>query len=182
MVRHDAADSERHRVRCARMPPRDDSSAARDRPRFPDHLQGVRADLDAIFTATPLYATLGIEVVDWGPGWSRVAMTAPGSLTNLAGSVHGGVTFSLADAAFEIACNSYGRAAVALETTCHYHRPAPVDTRLVADAWELSRGHRTASYRLGVGDGTDQPVASYLALAYRTSRWHVDPDRLPEDW
>lgn len=150
--------------------------------RFPPDLQDVRRELDRLFTATPTYGTLGITISDWGPGWARMRMTAPASLTNLAGTVHGGVMFTLADAAFEVACNSYGRLAVALETTCHYHRPAPSGTPLLADAWEMSRGRRTASYGLRVGDEEGQIFASYLALAYRTSRWHVRAERIPDDW
>jgi acyl-CoA thioesterase len=141
----------------------------------------IQTELDGLFKATPLYATLGIEVLDWGPGWARVALQPSPSLGNLAGSLHGGITFSLADASFEIACNSYGRASVALETTCHYHKPGPVRDQIVADAWEITRGRRTASYRLQVSAG-DRVIASYMALAYRTSTWHIPQDRFPEGW
>jgi acyl-CoA thioesterase len=153
-----------------------------DRPPFPSELADVRAELDAVFTATPMYATLGIELRDWGPGWAHVALSADPRMGNLAGTLHGGATFTLADAAFEVACNSYGRLAVALETTCHYHHPAPLEGEITADAWEVARGGRTASYRVRVAGGTGQTLVSYLALAYRTSRWHVDADRLPDDW
>ncbi len=156
--------------------------AVGDRPTFPPELHDIRGQLDRLFTSTPTYQTLGIKLRDWGPGWAQTTMIVPDSLVNLAGTVHGGMTFTLADAAFEIACNSYGRLAVALETTCHYHRPAPVGIPLVADAWELSKGRRTASYRLRVTAQDDQIVASYLALAYRTSTWHVDADRIPDGW
>lgn len=155
---------------------------AADRPRYPDELADVAADLEAVFRATPMYATLGIELLAWGPGWARLGMDPTPALGNLAGSLHGGATFALADAAFEVACNSWGRMAVALETTCHYHRPAPLDRRIEADAWEVSRGGRTATYRLQVTDPDDRVLTSYLALAYRTASWHVDAERLPEGW
>ncbi|MGI9016545.1 MAG: hotdog fold thioesterase [Euzebya sp.] len=142
----------------------------------------MKRDLDAVFTATPMYATLGITLQDWGPGWAQLDLSPTAAMLNLAGSVHGGAIFTLADAAFEIACNSYGRVAVALETTCHYHRPAVTGTLLTGDAWEISRGNRTASYRLQVCNSDHEVVASYLALAYRTSRWHVDAARLPDGW
>ena len=152
------------------------------RPRFPAAHADVAADLERLFTATPMYDTLGIRLLDWGLGWARLAMTTSPTLGNLAGSLHGGATFTLADAAFEIACNSYGRMAVALESTVHYHHPAPLDAEITADAWELSRGGRTASYRLQVSDDAGRVLVSYLALAYRTSRWHVDAARLPDGW
>lgn len=159
-----------------RMPPPD------DRPRHPEGMADVRAELEARFLATPMYATLGIALDDWGPGWARLRMTPTAAMGNLAGSVHGGATFTLADAAFEIACNSWGRLSVALETTCHYHRPAEVGQPLVADGWEVSRGGRTATYRLQVADEEGLVLASYLALAYRTGRWHLPEERFPDGW
>lgn len=152
------------------------------RPSWPDGHDEARAELEGKFTATPMYATLGISLDAWGPGWARLSMTPSPALRNLAGTVHGGAGFTLADAAFEIACNSWGRLSVALETTCHYHRPVPVGERVIADGWEVARGGRTATYRLALSleDGT--LLASYLALAYRTSTWHVPAAQLPEGW
>lgn len=152
------------------------------RPRFPDSHDDVVAELAALFTATPMYATMGIRLLDWGPGWARLSLATSKGLGNLAGSLHGGATFTLADAAFEVACNSWGRMAVALETTCHYHHPAPLGSAITADAWEVSRGGRTATYRLQVSDDDGRVLVSYLALAYRTSVWHIDAARLPQEW
>ena len=164
------------------MPQMDAPPALDDRPQFPTAMTAVQADLDRMFRATPMYDTLGIDLVSWGPGWARVALSPSPKLGNLAGSLHGGATFTLADAAFEVSCNSYGRLAVALETSCHYHAPAPLEGTLIADAWELSRGGRTASYRLQVSTEAGDVVASYLALAYRTSTMHLDADRFPAGW
>ena len=152
------------------------------RPTFPADMAGVAAELETLFCATPMYSTMGIQLDGWGPGWATLSLVPTPALGNLAGSLHGGATFTLADAAFEIACNSYGRLSVALETTAHYHRPAPLDGRLVADAWEVSRGGRTATYRLQVSDQGGEVLISYLALAYRTSRWHLPAERFPDGW
>lgn len=152
------------------------------RPSFPAELTDVAAELEARFCSTPMFATMGLRLDGWGPGWATVSMQPTPALCNLAGSLHGGATFALADTAFEIACNSYGRLSVALETSCHYHRPAPLEGRILADAWELSRGGRTASYRLQVTDASGEVLISYLALAYRTSRWHLPVERFPDGW
>lgn len=158
------------------LPPR-----LEDRPAWPDGHDEAREALDRVFGSTPLSATLGITLRAWGPGWAQTMLTARPEHANVAGITHGAVVFALADAAFEVACNSYGRLAVALETTCHYLRPTPLGAELVGDAWEVNLGGRTASYRLQVSaDGV--PTATYLALAYRTSRWHVDAELLPEAW
>lgn len=162
--------------------PADNATPSTARQPFPAELADLRDDLHARFTSTPMYETLGIVLEDWGPGWATASMEASPRLGNLAGTLHGGAAFTLADAVFEVACNSYGRLAVALETTCHYHQPAPLASTLVAHATEVSRGNRTATYALRVCDGDDKLLISYLALAYRTSRWHVDQARVPPEW
>ena len=162
-------------------PPVDVPPSLAERPAWPAGHDAARTTLDALFRAAPFHATLGIALRDWGPGWAQVTLRPGPALANLAGSTHGGVAFALADAAFEVACNAYGRLAVALETACHYLRPAPLDEELLGDAWEIGRGGRTASYRLQVSAG-GQPTATYLALAYRTSRWHVPAEQLPAAW
>ncbi len=118
----------------------------------------------------------------WLPGSATLRMTPGKDHRNLAGTVHGGVLFSLADAAFEVACNSYGRLAVALESSCHYSRSAQIGEVLTAGASEVSRSRRTASYRIDVRDVDGDLVAWYMALAYRTDEWHLGQDRWPEQW
>jgi acyl-CoA thioesterase len=149
--------------------------------RWPEDLADVRAELDASFRANPYLSHLGIALDDWGMGWARLRMEGKPQLGNLAGTVHGGALASLADAAFEVACNSYGRRCVAAEITVHYSAPAPVGARLHAEATERARSRRLGSYDITVlADGT--PVALFLALAYRTAGWHLDEGRYPPAW
>lgn len=153
------------------------------RPRWPAHLKYLRDELDEVLRENRFVAHLGGELADWGLGWARLRLVADPRLSNLVGSVHGGALTALADAAFEVACNSYGRVCVAMDTACHYSQPGPLDATLVADAEEVSRSRRTASYRITVSEeGRSQPTAWYMATAYRTDRWHLDADRYPEDW
>ena len=142
----------------------------------------LAAELDKLLRDSPLATTLGIELVSWLPGSATMKLTPTAGHGNLAGSVHGGVLFALADAAFEVACNSYGRLAVALETACHYSRPATVGEPLTAGAGEVARSRRTASYRIDVRAADGELVAWYMALAYRTDTWHLGEDRWPADW
>lgn len=138
--------------------------------------------LDTLFRATPLYGLLGVEMVAWSPGTSRFRLATRPEHANLGGSVHGGVLFSLADAAFEVACNAYGRVAVALETSCHYSAATMVGDVLQAEAVEVSRTRRTASYRIEIRAEGDDLRAWYMALAYRTERWHLGADQWPQSW
>lgn len=150
------------------------------RPRWPADLDALRAEVDAAFRANPFLGAMGIELRDWGPGWAVTATTPAAELRNLVGTVHGGVIASLADAAFEVACNSYGRECVALDLAAHFTAPGR-GGELVADAEEASRGRRTASYRITVTeDGTT--VAWFMAVAYRTERWRLGAERYPPAW
>jgi hypothetical protein len=54
----------------------------------------------------------------------------------------------LADSAFEIACNSYGRICVALDVAVHHASAAPLDEPVTAEAVEVPRSSRVASYRI----------------------------------
>ena len=139
-------------------------------------------ELEALLTSSPMVSTLGIELLGWLPGSATLRMTPTKEHANLVGSVHGGIIFALADAAFEISCNSYGRVCVALETSCHYSRPAEPEEALTAGSYEVARSRRTASYRIDVRNPAGDVVAWYMALAYRTSRWHLGEERWPEAW
>lgn len=114
---------------------------------------------DAMFeriSQDPFARFLGIELLELGPGTSKVTMIVQEHMLNFHGIPHGGVIFSLADAAFAAASNSHGQTALALAVTINFLAAVPVNTRLVAEATEESLGNRTSLYRLAVKaeDGT----------------------------
>ena len=125
---------------------------------WPADLVAHRDELDSILSASPLLQSLGGRVVDWGPGWSEVRLSTRESFANIGGTVHGGILASVADSAFEVACNSHGRVAVAVALSCHYNAPAALGVDLVAIAEEVDRGRRTASYRVEVTDDEGRRV------------------------
>lgn len=144
--------------------------------------EDLRIALDAILRSSALPATLGARLVAWAPGTARVDATASAEHANLGGTAHGGFVTSLADAAFEVACNSHGRIAVALSLAGTFTAPAPVGVLLVAQAVEVSRSRGTASYRVEVTAGGGHVLAWYQAVAYRTGRWHLGEDAWPAAW
>jgi len=110
---------------------------------------------------------LGIELVELRPGYSRARMTLAPYMVNGLGMPHGAVIFALADFAFSAACNSHGRAAVAMSMDIHFlNSPAP-GQRLQAEAVEVRCGNRTGLYRMTVTDADDRPVAELHGMAYR---------------
>ncbi len=71
---------------------------------------------------------------------------------------------------------------MALETACHYSRPAAVGEPITAGATEVARSRRTASYRIDVRDRAGELIAWYMCLAYRTGTWHLGEERWPAQW
>jgi acyl-CoA thioesterase len=137
--------------------------------------------LDALFRSDPLARSIGAELATWAPGSAEVRAVPGDAALNFLGTVHGGVLFSLADIAFAVANNSWGRMCVALSVDVQFLRPGRPGRQLRATAVEQSRSRRIASYALRVEEG-DELVASFHALGYRTERWHFGQDAWPETW
>jgi len=147
-----------------------------------DELTGeLRERLDAVLRDIGFGRLVGVEVVDWDPGRARTRLVPGPDQTNVHGFVHGGALFAVADTAFEVACNSYGRVCVGLDVTVHYAAPAQPGEALVAEAVEVTRSRRVASYGVEVR-GEDGLICTALAVAFRTDRWHLGEDEWPPEW
>jgi acyl-CoA thioesterase len=110
---------------------------------------------------------MGIKVLKVRKGYSRVSMKVGEDMTNFHGFVHGGVIFSLADAAFAAASNSHGVIAVALSMEISYRRAAKQGENLFAEAREESLGKRTSLYHITVTGEDGLVVACCHGNAYR---------------
>jgi acyl-CoA thioesterase len=117
----------------------------------------------------PFAKSMGIELQELRPGYSRVAMTLTPEMVNFHGTPHGGAIFSLADAAFAAAGNSHGQAAVALSMTIQYLAASEPGMRLVAEAQELRKGNRTGFYQITVKTQSGELIATCQAVVHRKS-------------
>jgi acyl-CoA thioesterase len=123
----------------------------------------------------PFACSLGIELLELEPGYSKVCMTVGEHMLNFHGIPHGGAIFALADAAFAAASNSHGQTAVALNVSISYLAVVPTGMRLYAEATEESLGNRTALYRLAVTAEDGTPVALAHGTVYRKREQWVAP-------
>ncbi|RMH79331.1 MAG: hydroxyphenylacetyl-CoA thioesterase PaaI [Actinomyces sp.] len=98
----------------------------------------------------PHAAWLGITLVTAGEGRAEVTLTVADHMLNVHGTCHGGVLFSLADAAFQYACNSHGPVAVAAAADIDFLAPVGPGTRLRAVATERARRGRSGIYDVAV--------------------------------
>ena len=142
-----------------------------------------RARLEALFRSDAAVSDLGAELVDWDGG-RAVFRLAPGDRhVNFVRTVHGGVLFSLADAALGVASNSWGRICMALTVEIQFLSAAIAGDVLLATATERSRTRRTAAYAVDVTSEADGSLrASVQAMAFRTGRWHLGEDAWPDEW
>jgi acyl-CoA thioesterase len=124
----------------------------------------------------PFARFMGIELLELREGYSKVTFTVAEHMLNFHGIPHGGAIFSLADAAFAAASNSYGQTAVALNVNVSFLVAVSVGARLYAEATEESLGRRTALYRLAVTTEDGALVALCHGTVYRKKEHFIDKD------
>ena len=112
---------------------------------------------------------LGIELVELSPGYAKTMMEVTPEMSNIFGMLHGGAVFSLLDEAFQYACNSHGKTAVALELSIYYLAPAAMGERLFAEVLEINRTNKTALYEAKVYEEDGRMISRAQAMAYRKS-------------
>ena len=124
-------------------------------------------DLKQFFSANDLFARhAGIELIDAGPGWAKASMEIKAYHFNVAGTVHGGAIFTLADFAFAVASNSHGRLTMGINTSISFVK-APTEGTLYAEAREQALGATLASYSVQVTDNSNAVVALFQGMVYR---------------
>jgi len=121
----------------------------------------------ALFAARDAFCRgLGIELVEGAPGRAVVRVRVEKHHLNFGGAGHGGLTFTLADAAFGVASNAYGIAAAGIDVHMIYNRATRLGDVLTATAHELSRSKRLACYRVDVTRGDGKLVAAMTGTAF----------------
>ena len=117
---------------------------------------------------------LGVSLDDVGPGWVTMTMMVEKHHINGHGICHGGFIFTLADAAFAFACNSYNQLAVAHHNTITFVAPAALGDRLTAQAKEVSRKGRGGIYDVRVTGKGDELIAEFRGVSRTITGTHFD--------
>ncbi len=116
--------------------------------------------------ADPFATSLGIEMLDL-PGYSRMRLALRPEMANFHAIAHGGVIFSLADAAFAAASNAHGDPAVALAMSIQFlDAPRPGST-LIAEAREERVGRRAGFYAMTITDEAGRTIATCQGVVHR---------------
>ncbi len=126
-----------------------------------DPLDLANRCVDALYKRDAAAGSLGILVLEVSPGRAAVSMQVRPDMCNGHGICHGGMLFTLADTAMAYASNSHGKVAVASSVHIDFLRSAAQDDVLLAEAVEVYRGRRKASYRVTVSRGEAAQIAHF---------------------
>jgi phenylacetic acid degradation protein PaaD len=113
---------------------------------------------------------LGIEVVEAALGRAVTRVQVEERHVNFNGVCHGGLTFTLADAAFGYACDSHGIMSAGIDVHMMYNTAARVGDMLTATAVEIARSARIANYRIDVVRADGTLIAGMSGTAFITGR------------
>jgi acyl-CoA thioesterase len=130
-------------------------------------LETARRSAEVMLGSDAASRTLGIELVDVGPGRARMRMRVTESMVNGHAIAHGGLVFTLADSAFAVACNSHGTVTVAAGADVEFVAPGRLGDVLLAEAVERRRYGRSGLTDVTV---TREDDGSVVALFRGRSR------------
>lgn len=127
-------------------------------------------DASALARRDTFARELGIEVVEAALGRAVTRVRVEERHVNFNGVCHGGLTFTLADAAFGYACNSHGIMSAGIDVHMMYNTAARVGDMLTATAVEIARSARIANYRIDVVRADGTLIAGMSGTAFITGR------------
>jgi len=125
----------------------------------------------------PYAQSLGIQMTKFEAGFAEAMLEVQSHMVNAYGTVHGAVIYALADHAFSLACNAYGKTSLGLSTTIQFIESAKPGDKLVARATELKRNYRTGFYRIDILHEQNL-IATMEAVSYRKDHYFIELDDL----
>lgn len=112
--------------------------------------------------------SLGISIDQCSFDQATCSIDTRDDQVNALGGVHGGLVFSLADAAFAAACNAGDGTYIGLQAEIRYMGAAR-SPRLVAKARRVGGSKKFAHYEVVVSDALGNDMALFTGSAYKLS-------------
>ncbi|HIJ38089.1 MAG TPA: hydroxyphenylacetyl-CoA thioesterase PaaI [Rhodospirillaceae bacterium] len=119
---------------------------------------------------------LGIVLQEIRPGYAKLTMRVTQAMLNGHGTLHGGMSFTLADTAFAYACNAYNQNAVALGCDIIYPAAGREGDDLTAEAKECLLAGRTGVYDVAVSNQDGVVLALFRGQSRRIEGQIVPPE------
>lgn len=121
----------------------------------------------------PYAQSLGIQLTKFRAGFAEAVLDVQSHMVNAYGTVHGAVIYALADHAFSVACNAYGKTSLGLSTTIQFIESAQPGDKIIARATEVKRNYRTGFYRIEISHGQNL-IATMQAVSYRKDHYFIE--------
>ena len=132
-----------------------------------DEQERARRSAEVLFASDHAARHLGIELQDIGPGRAQLQMRVLQNMLNGHASCHGGFLFTLGDAAFAFACNSFNQVAVASSASIEFLSPAYLDDLLTAEASMQYQGGRSGLYDVLISNERGERIALFRGRSQR---------------
>ncbi|MGE7607992.1 PaaI family thioesterase [Peribacillus frigoritolerans] len=123
----------------------------------------------------PYAQSLGIQLTKFEAGTAEAMLEVQSHMVNAYGTVHGAVIYAVADHAFSVACNAFGKTSLGLSTTIQFIESAKPGDKIVARATEVKRNYRTGFYRIDVLHEQNL-IATMEAVSYRKDHYFIEVD------
>ncbi|MBX7163709.1 MAG: hotdog fold thioesterase [Saprospiraceae bacterium] len=117
---------------------------------------------------------LGISCVLAEESHCILKMSIRPEMLNGFGIAHGGIVYSLCDSAFAFCCNSHNRISVSIETNISHTKPIHQGDNITAEAKMVSQSNKIGNYEVIARNQSDEIVAIFKGVCYRTSQTHFD--------
>ncbi len=115
---------------------------------------------------------IGVEILEIGEGQAKVKLKINEKLINFFNAGHGGAIYSLADTAFQLACNAAPdiEIAVALSTNLNHIKKVNLGETLLADAEVIASTRTTNLTEIKITNEKGELVAAFRGLAHVTRK------------
>lgn len=130
--------------------------------------------VDYMYDADAFSQWMGIEVIEIKPQYCKIKMPIKAEMINGLKTVHGGITFSLADSALAFSSNNLGDAAVALNCVISFTKAAHLGDVLFAESVLVNNTRKTALYDISVQNQNQELIASFRGTVYKIGRKVLD--------
>lgn len=117
---------------------------------------------------------MGIKLVEVREKYCLLEMPVKAEMINGLKTVHGGITFSLADSALAFSSNNTNEASVALNCVINFTKAVRMGDILTAESVLISDTRKTGIYDISIKNQDQVLVASFQGTVYKIEKKVTD--------
>ncbi|MBP7173356.1 MAG: hotdog fold thioesterase [Cloacibacterium sp.] len=117
---------------------------------------------------------MGIRLVDIQENYCLIEMPIKQEMINGIKTVHGGITFSLADSALAYSSNNTGDTCVALNCVINFTQAVKMGDILTAESMLIADTRKTGVYDISITNQNEELVASFRGTVYKIGKKVMD--------